>query len=145
MKLEKRWEVNYIMNWSQQQYEEYLKNKGQKLERPEPKKQKYNNKGVWHDGIFFRSQLEMKRYCQLKLLFHAGEIAGFILQPQFILQEGNEKERAINYSADFLILNLDGTYSIEDTKGYESEQWKRTYKQFKLRYPHIELKILKEV
>jgi hypothetical protein len=145
MKSEKRWEVNYIMNWSQQQYEEYLKNKGQKVERPELTKQKYNNKGVWHDGIFFRSQLEMKRYCQLKLLFHAREISGFILQPQFILQEGNEKEKAITYSADFLILSNDGTYSIEDTKGYESEQWKRTYKQFKLRYPHIELEILKEV
>lgn len=133
------------MNWSQQQYDDFLKRRGQKVEKPAPKKQKYNNQGVWHDGLFFRSQLEMKRYCQLKLLFHAKEIAGFILQPQFILQEGNEKERAITYSADFLILNNNGTYTVEDTKGYESEQWKRTYKQFKLRYPGVELEILKDV
>ncbi len=87
----------------------------------------------------------MKRYCQLKLLFYAGEIAGFILQPEFILQEGNDENKGITYKADFLILNKDGTYSVEDTKGYESAQWKRTYKQFRLRYPDIDLKVLKEV
>ncbi|EPY2286614.1 MULTISPECIES: DUF1064 domain-containing protein [Clostridium] len=133
------------MRWTEEQYEEYLKNRGKKVEKPKPKKQKYKNKGTWIDGVFFRSQLEAKRYCQLKLLFHAGEIAGFVLQPQFILQEGNRENRAITYSADFLVLNKDKTYTVEDTKGYESEQWKRTYKQFKLRYPNIELKILKEV
>jgi uncharacterized protein DUF1064 len=133
------------MHWTQEEYEAYLKSKGKEIEKPKTKKQKYKNKGTWHDGIFFRSQLEAKRYCQLKLLFHARGICGFVLQPEFILQEGNEKERAITYKADFLILNNDGTYTVEDTKGYESEQWKRTYKQFKLRYPKIALKVIKEV
>ena len=133
------------MNWTEEQYQEYLKKRGQKIEKPKVKKQKYGNKGVWHDGVYFRSQLEMKRYCQLKLLFYAGEIAGFVLQPEFILQEGKGEERAITYTADFLILNKDGTYSVEDTKGFESQQWRRTYKQFKLRYPDIALKVLKEV
>ena len=133
------------MNWTEEQYQEYLKKRGQKVEKPKVKRQKYRNKGVWHDGVYFRSQLEMKRYCQLKLLFYAGEIAGFVLQPEFILQEGKGEERAITYTADFLILNKDGTYSVEDTKGFESQQWRRTYKQFKLRYPDIDLKVLKEV
>ena len=134
------------MRWTEEQYQEYLKRRGKKTEKfKSKKKSKYNNKGTWIDGLFFRSQLEAKRYSQLKLLFRAGEIAGFILQPEFILQEGNGENRAITYSADFLILNKDGTYIVEDTKGYESEQWKRTYKQFKLRYPEIELKVLKEV
>jgi hypothetical protein len=133
------------MNWTEEQYREYLKKRGQKTEKPKVKRQKYRNKGIWHDGVYFRSQLEMKRYCQLKLLFYAGEIAGFILQPEFILQEGNDENKGITYKADFLILNKDGTYSVEDTKGYESAQWKRTYKQFRLRYPDIDLKVLKEV
>jgi|GEM_PF-329239 len=136
------------MNWTQEEYEEYLKRLGRINKRgpkPKEKKQKYNNNGTWYDGLFFRSQLECKRYCQLKILFNADEIVGFILQPEFILQEGNDKEKAITYKADFLILNRDGSYEVEDTKGYESEQWKRTYKQFKLRYANIELKILKEV
>lgn len=133
------------MRWTQEQYEEYLRKQGKKTDKAKAKKQKYNSKGTWYDGIFFRSQLECKRYCQLKMLFNAGEIAGFVLQPQFVLQEGNGENRAITYSADFLILHNDGTYSVEDTKGYESATWKRTYKQFKLRYPGIDLKILKEV
>ncbi|QXE18272.1 hypothetical protein B5S50_05150 [Clostridium sp. 001] len=133
------------MNWTQDQYEAYLKKRGQKLEKPKVKVQKYKNKGVWYDGLYFRSQLEMKRYCQLEILFYSGEIAGFITQPRFVLQEGSSEEKAITYSADFLVLHNDGSYEIEDTKGYESEQWKRTYKQFKLRYPSIDLKVLKYV
>ncbi|WP_123053121.1 DUF1064 domain-containing protein [Clostridium sp. JN-1] len=133
------------MNWTQEEYDEFLKRRGQAAEKPKIKVQKYRNKGVWYDGLYFRSQLECQRYCQLKLLFNAGEIAGFILQPEFVLQEGNGENKAITYTADFLILNNDGTYDVEDTKGYESQQWKRTYKQFKLRYPKVDLKILREV
>ena len=133
------------MHWTQEDLDAYRKRRGQQIDKPKAKKQKYNNKGVWRDGFYFRSQLECKRYCQLKILKNAGEIAGFILQPPFILQEGNESHKGITYSADFLILNNDGTYTVEDTKGYESQQWNRTYKQFKLRYPNIDLKVLKEV
>jgi len=131
---------------SQEEYDKIMQRRGTKTSTPaNPKRSKYNNKGVWHDGVYFRSQLEMKRYCQLKLLFYAGEIAGIILQPEFVLQEGNEDNKAITYKADFMILNNDGTYSVEDTKGYESEQWKRTHKMFKLKYPKVDLKIVKEV
>ena len=135
------------MNWTEEEYNEYLMKKGvaKQATPPKGKKQKYNNKGVWRDGIYFRSQLELQRYCQLKLLFYAKEIAGIILQPSFILQEGNEENKGIIYTADFMILNNDGTYTVEDTKGFESQQWNRTYKQFKLRYPKIDLKIVKEV
>lgn len=131
------------MHWTQEEYNYYMQRlKGKGAPGPKPKKQKYGNKGSWHDGLYFRSQLELQRYCQLKILFNAGEIRGFICQPEFILQEGNQDNRAITYKADFLILNNDGTYSVEDTKGMETQQWKRTYKQFKLRYPKVELKIL---
>lgn len=134
------------MNWTEEEYQEYLQRRGAKTVRDKPKKAKkakYRNIGTWQDGFYFRSQLELNRYLELKLLFKAGEIAGFILQPCFILQEGNENNKGITYTADFLILNNDGTYTIEDTKGYESQQWRRTYKQFKLRYPRLELKVVK--
>lgn len=133
------------MNWTQGEYDEYLKKHGKVVDKPKTKVQKYKNKGTWYDGLYFRSQLEMRRYCQLKIWFNTGQIAGFITQPKFILQEGNEKEQAISYSADFLILNNDGTYEVEDTKGMATAQWNRTYKQFKLRYSKVDLKVLKEV
>lgn len=131
------------MRFTPEQYNEYLKKRGQKVGKPKGKKQKYNNQGNWYDGIYFRSQLELRRYCQLKILMNTGEISGFIIQPKFILQIGDENNKAITYSADFLILNNDGTYIVEDTKGYENQQWQRTYKMFKLKYPNVELKILK--
>lgn len=131
------------MRFTPEQYNEYLKKRGQKVEKPKANRQKYNNQGNWYDGIYFRSQLELRRYCQLKILMNTGEISGFIIQPCFILQTGNESNKAITYSADFLVLNKDGTYTVEDTKGYESQQWQRTYKMFKLKYPNVELKILK--
>lgn len=133
------------MNWTEEEYQGYLKRKGIITSKPKKEVQKYKNKGIWRDGFYFRSQIECKRYCQLKILHTSGEISGFILQPEFILQEGDNENRGITYKADFMILNKDGTYEVEDTKGYESQQWKRTYKQFKLRYPGIDLKILKEV
>ena len=109
------------------------------------KKPKYNNHHTLADGILFDSQMEADRYCQLKMLKNAGVIKGFCRQPEFILVEGNSEQRAITYKADFIVFNNDGTLFIEDTKGYESEQWKRTYKMFKAKYPEIEISVLKEV
>ena len=65
------------MHWTQQEYDEYLKSHGKPTSKPKGNKkpQKYNNNGTWYDGVYFRSQLELQRYCQLKLLLNAGEIA----------------------------------------------------------------------
>jgi hypothetical protein len=133
------------MNWTEEQYQEYLQKKGvQVVKDTKPKKAKYNNNHVWVDGICFDSGQEAEYYGSLKLLMRAGAIKGFCRQPQFILVEGNEKNRAITYSADFIVFHNNGSYEIIDTKGFESEQWKRTLKQFKLKYPGLELKIVKE-
>jgi hypothetical protein len=109
------------------------------------KEPKYHNKHTWVDGLCFDSQMEADRYGQLKMLLRAGTIKGFCRQPEFVLMEGNEEQRAITYKADFIVFNLDGSVTVEDTKGYESEQWKRTYKMFKAKYPNIEISVLKEV
>jgi len=108
-----------------------------------PKKTKYNNKKTWVDGICFDSKKEAECYEGLKLLLKAGEIAGFCRQPQFILAEGNAEERAITYKADFIVFNKNGTYEIIDVKGFESQQWKRTFKQFRLKFPSLDMKIEK--
>lgn len=130
------------MNWSHQQYEEYCKNHGIKLPEQEPKKSKYNAHRVKIDGICFDSQKEANYYSDLKMELKAGVIKGFCRQPQFILVEGNTRERAITYSADFIVFYLDGTAEIVDTKGYEPQQWERTYKMFRIKYPELELKVV---
>ena len=130
------------MYWSEEQYQEYLQRKGI---QPAKKlaKSKYHSHHVWVDGICFDSAKEAEYYGNLKLLQRAGAIKGYCRQPQFVLTEGNDTERAITYSADFIVFKLDGSVEIIDTKGYEPEQWKRTYKMFRLRYPDLELKVVK--
>lgn len=133
------------MNWSEEDLMNFLERKGQVTAKDKPKKSKYNNKKTWIDGVCFDSAKEAEYYSQLKLLLQAKAIKGFCLQPQFILVEGNEVDRAITYKADFIVFHLDGTTEIVDVKGFESEQWKRTFKQFRLKYPELKLKIVKEV
>lgn len=132
------------MRWTEEQYMEYLEKRGVKTAR-QKKKTKYGSKKTWIDGICFDSRLEAKYYNNLKLLHQAGAIKGFCRQPEFVLAEGNEEDRAITYKADFIIFHLDGTTEIVDVKGYEPEQWKRTHKQFRLKYPELDLKIIKDV
>lgn len=110
------------------------------------KRTKYNNKHTWVDGLCFDSQMEADRYSQLKLLMRSGTIKGFCRQPEFVLVEGiGQEQRAITYKADFIVFNLDGSSTVEDTKGYETEAWKRTYKMFKAKYPEIEINVIKSV
>lgn len=132
------------MRWTEEQYMEWLEEKGKKTARSKPKKRsKYNNKKTWIDGICFDSKKEADYYSVLKTLHIAGEIKGFCRQPEFVLVEGNVEERAITYKADFIVFHNDGRTEIIDVKGYETDQWKRTYKQFRLKYPELELKIIK--
>lgn len=133
------------MRWTEEQYMEWLEGQGKTTARKKEKKSKYNNKKTWLDGICFDSKKEAIYYNTLKILKEAGEIKGFCRQPEFILVEGNAENRAITYKADFIVFYLDGRTEIIDVKGYESEQWKRTFKQFRLKYPELELKIIKEV
>jgi len=116
----------------------HLERQGITTAREKPKKkQKYKNRHTWVDGICFHSQKEADRYGELQLLLMTGEIIGFCRQPEFVLIEGDEKDRAITYSADFIVFYPDGTVEIEDTKGYEPEQWKRTWKMFRHKYPGL--------
>ena len=132
------------MRWTEQEYQAHLEKKGKATARTKPEKRaKYNNKKTWVDGVCFDSQKESQYYGQLKLLMQAKAIKGFCLQPQFILVEGNEAERAITYKADFIVFHNDGHTEIVDVKGFESAQWKRTFKQFRLKYPELKLEIEK--
>ncbi len=131
------------MRWTEDDYMEYLERQGKTTARKKPKASKYRNKKTWVNGICFDSKKEAEFYLTLNLLLQVGEIKGFCRQPEFVLVEGDEKDRAITYKADFIVFHRDGRTEIIDVKGYESEQWKRTFKQFRLRYPDLKLKVVK--
>ena len=132
------------MRWTEEEYMDFLEKQGKTTARQKPKaKSKYNNKKTWVNGICFDSKKEGDYYLDLVTLLRTRQIKGFCRQPEFILVEGNTAERAITYKADFIVFNLDGTCEVIDVKGYESQTWLRTYKQFRLKFPELELKIVK--
>jgi hypothetical protein len=98
---------------------------------------KYNNKKTAIDGITFDSQLEARRYCELKLLKKAGQIKDFLIQPQFEIipayRIGNEKHSATHYRADFKVIYLDGHEEIEDCKGFKTPVYKLKKKMMEYR------------
>jgi len=108
---------------------------------------KYGNKKVVIDNIEFDSQLEAARYLELKTLFLAGAIIGLEMQPVFELQPGFRDNtgawrRAITYKADFAYIE-NGRFTVEDTKGHETEVWRIKEKLFRYTHPNVDFRILK--
>ena len=103
---------------------------------------KYKNKKITIDGITFDSRLEATRYCELKLLYQAGEITQLRLQPEFELIPAFRKNgisfRKTTYKADFMYLdNRSGKYIVEDTKGFKTDVYKIKRKLFEFKFPDL--------
>lgn len=95
---------------------------------------KYKAKKASVDGIEFDSRKEANRYCELKLLQHAGKIQNLELQKVFELIpaqreadtigkrggiiKGKVIEKAVFYRADF-VYTENGETVVEDVKGYK--------------------------
>ncbi|WP_106008497.1 DUF1064 domain-containing protein [Clostridium luticellarii] len=132
------------MNWTEEEYEAYLKKRGQKVEKSKAKRSKYNSKKTWEYGICWDSLKELNYYRDLKMLQSKGLILGFARQCQFILSEGTDRNnRCISYLADFIIFYPDKTFKIVDVKGMETEIFKQKCKLFKNKYPKLKLEIEK--
>ena len=112
------------------------RNKDLKIE-PE-KHNKYNARPDYYDGIYFDSQAELKRYCELKLLKRAGEIKSFKVHPKYPLTH----KRC--YEADFEIEYADGHIEVEDVKGFMTARSSLAIDLFKEQYPDIKF-VLVEV
>lgn len=86
-------------------------------EQPQEKKpSKYRNEKVEYDGITFDSKLEMKRYCELKVLEKAKEITELQRQVKFVLIDKTKDYRETSYIADFVYKDKDGKLVVEDCK-----------------------------
>lgn len=96
-------------HWTIEDYRKYQGSKG--------KKSKYGAKKTKIDGYTFDSQKEAEFYSDLKFKTMAGEIAGFCLQPIFILTP------ELKYKADFIVFNNDGSFEIVDVKGFQTKEY----------------------
>lgn len=84
----------------------------------------------------YDSKLEAKHAKQYMILFRAGKILSLARQPNFLLPGG------VVYNADFLILHLDGTFEVIDSKGRKTQVFINKYKQFKEKFPDIKLTLI---
>ena len=84
-------------------------------------RRKYGNEPGVVDGFRFGSKHEAARYGELSLMLQAGEIRGFVCQYPFVLPAG------VKYVSDFVVLNADGTYTVEDAKS-EATRVDKTYR-----------------
>lgn len=111
---------------------------------------KYGNIKVVIDGIRFDSQLEARRYCELKILQKAGKIRDLKLQPSYELIPAFEnrsgvKHRRTLYRADFEYFDIEkGRTIIEDTKGFKTKEYILKKKLFEYNNPWLEIIEIKE-
>lgn len=90
-----------------------------------PKATKYKAQKCEYNGIKFDSKKEMKRYQELELMLHRGEISDLKLQVPFILFQLIPKMfRAISYVADFVYKDASGSVIVEDSKGFRTRDYK---------------------
>lgn len=82
---------------------------------------KYRNKPLRVDGFRFASQLEAKRYGELKLLERAGKISALSIHPKWELDINNE--RISVYIADFQYW-IGTRKVVEDTKGVRTPEYR---------------------
>lgn len=89
---------------------------------------KYGNRKITRDGLTFDSVKEYRRYCELRLLERAGEVAELRRQVKFELLpsqrvDGKVVERSVTYIADFVYTDKDGRQVVEDTKGVRTKEY----------------------
>ena len=80
------------------------------------------------DGMTFDSVKEYRRFCELRLLERAGEVAELRRQVKFELLpsqrvDGKVVERPVTYIADFVYTDKDGRQVVEDTKGVRTKEY----------------------
>jgi hypothetical protein len=108
---------------------------------------KYNARKTEIDGITFDSLAEGKRYGELKLMYHNGDIDGLQVHPLYVIWEGVDpkgKKQKIEYEGDFTYIE-NGAQVVEDVKGGRATQtamWKLKKKMFVCRYPQIDLRVV---
>lgn len=109
---------------------------------------KFNAKPVkLDDGKFFRSSLEYKYYEQLLLRQKAGDVLFFLrevpVQLSKIVTPG-KKDKWLTYKVDFVEFLSNGEVVFTETKGSETETYKKKKALFESIYP-VKLNVVKRV
>ena len=107
------------------------------------KKSKFGAYKAEVDGFIFDSVMEARFYVYLSGLRYRGEIRSFDrqvtyeLQPKFRSKVTGKIVLPITYIADFCIIANDGTQTVVDVKGKETDVFLMKKKMMQYRYPEL--------
>lgn len=101
------------------------------------KKPKFQNKKIIIDGNEFDSQVEGRRYEELKAMKRAGIISDFEIQPRFLLQEAYRKCPACNNIQEHVFGSRKKMHTHCRECGEPMKYWPSVdyFADFKLIYP----------
>lgn len=112
--------MNKFGRMSAAEYQEYMRTGKLPGDNAAPVKKpsKMHNVRTELDGKMYASKKEANRAAELKLLLAGKEVVEFFEQVPFLLPGG------IKYKADFVVLWADGHWTVEDTKGFLTTEYK---------------------
>jgi len=120
------------MNWTQQQYDDYLRKKQGGVEPVKPetvKPSKFHNHITEMDNIRFHSQKEANYYADLVLRVKAGEVKFFLRQVPLYLPN------KVRHVVDFVEFWADGSVHFVEVKGFDTPTGKTKRKIAEGVYP----------
>ncbi|ADI97598.1 TPA: DUF1064 domain-containing protein [Staphylococcus aureus] len=100
---------------------------------------KYNAKKVEYKGIVFDSKVECEYYQYLESNMNGTNYDHIEIQPKFELLPKLDKQRKIEYIADFALYLDDKLIEVIDIKGMPTEVAKLKAKMFRHKYRNIKL------
>ncbi|MCT6684599.1 DUF1064 domain-containing protein [Bacillus velezensis] len=86
------------------------------------------------DNVVYKSLIKAKYYDQLKWLLQNRFIKSFEVCPTFQLSSKEEHEFPFLYTADFKIINLNGSVDVIDLKSMEKDEFYRKKRELKERF-----------
>ena len=115
------------LRWSIDQLKEYRQRQSRSQANDEVKSKadtqiaKYRNKKTQVDGVTFDSKLEAYRYCELKRLQDGDVIKDLMCQVPYRLEINGCL--ICKYIADFVYVDIDNHWVIEDVKGMRTREY----------------------
>ena len=105
---------------------------------------KYGAKKVKADGYIFDSQMEFRRYCELKMLEKAKEISMLTVHPKLPIKINNVLVCNVELDFSYRMHAPKRPFKIkyEDTKGFDTAISRLKRKLLKAAYPDINLEVI---
>jgi hypothetical protein len=104
-------------------------------------KNKYGAKKVREDGHVFDSQMEHRRYLELKLMAAGKQVSDLTVHPRFPLTVNGF--HVATYEGDFSYREPGNPKLVcEDTKGFVTPEFRIKARLFMALYPHADFRVL---